>query len=93
MWWDSSTSKATHKGYSFHAESVRSRRRNHGTADDEDDMPPEVPFIYGSGKGGSITAMKFHPEQSNFVFTTSIEGCVKRQDFEGRGTCTYNPIL
>ncbi|TPX48140.1 hypothetical protein SeMB42_g01764 [Synchytrium endobioticum] len=90
MWWDSSSSKATHKGYSFHVEAARRRReRNNDSSDDEDGLPPEVPFIYGSGKGGSITAMKFHPELSNFVFTSSIEGCIKRQDFEGRASAFF----
>ncbi|KAJ3334103.1 DNA damage-binding protein 2 [Blyttiomyces sp. JEL0837] len=48
------------------------------------DDPPEVPFLYGQGPGGSITGMKFHPELPNMLYTTSIDGTIACKDFEGR---------
>ncbi|KAJ3280481.1 DNA damage-binding protein 2, partial [Borealophlyctis nickersoniae] len=50
----------------------------------DDDEDESVPFLYGRGKGGSITSMKFHPTEPNMIFTTSIDGTVRKQDFEGR---------
>jgi hypothetical protein len=49
-----------------------------GYAPDKDEQQEEedVPFLYGTGKGGSITAMKFHPELPNMIYTTSIDGTV-----------------
>ncbi|KAI9105515.1 WD40-repeat-containing domain protein [Phlyctochytrium arcticum] len=43
-----------------------------------------IPFLYGRGAGGTITAMKFHPTEPNMIYTTSGDGTVKLQDFEGR---------
>ncbi|KAJ3405331.1 DNA damage-binding protein 2 [Chytridiales sp. JEL 0842] len=51
---------------------------------DEEEGEEDVPFLYGKGAGGSITAMKFHPELPNMLYTTSIDGTVACKDFEGR---------
>lgn len=41
--------------------------------------------IRGLGYGyGCITAMKFHPENPRYMYTTSVDGRFCLQDFEGR---------
>ncbi|XP_070561907.1 DNA damage-binding protein 2-like isoform X1 [Ptychodera flava] len=53
-------------------------------------------FISGIGKGGSITAMKFNLDDPCSVFTSSINGTVSLQDFNGKhnqillDTCDWN---
>ncbi|TPX31737.1 hypothetical protein SmJEL517_g05027 [Synchytrium microbalum] len=86
VWFDAEGKDSSHRGYSFMSEP---RRRERNADDDEEDLPPELPFLYGTGKGGSITAMRFHPNLPNFIFTSSIDGCVKRQDFEGRASAFF----
>ena len=53
----------------------------------------ELPFIHGLGAGGSITAIKFNPFKANMVFTTSIDGTFKQQDFEGKESIVYLDTL
>jgi WD40 repeat protein len=53
------------------------------------DSGEPLPYIYGQGPGGSITACKFHPSEPQMIFTASIDGTVKKQDFEGKATQTY----
>lgn len=46
--------------------------------------------IRGLGYGfGCITAMKFHPENPRFIYTTSVDGRFCLQDFEGRQSSVF----
>ncbi|XP_055990191.1 DNA damage-binding protein 2 isoform X1 [Sorex fumeus] len=40
-------------------------------------------FLKGIGAGGSITGMKFNPLNHNQLFTSSMEGTTRLQDFKG----------
>ncbi|TPX63421.1 hypothetical protein SpCBS45565_g06625 [Spizellomyces sp. 'palustris'] len=71
VWWDYEKN-ARHAGYV-------GEDGDDGTNDGE-----SVPYLYGRGPGGSITAMRFHPTEANMIYTTSIDGTVRKQDFEGR---------
>ena len=53
---------------------------------------PEVtdPVISGVGMGyGCITEMRFHPDNANMLYTTSVDGRFRLQDFEGRHSQVY----
>jgi WD40 repeat protein len=54
-----------------------------------DSSAEPLPYIYGQGPGGSITACKFHPIEPQMIYTASIDGTVKKQDFEGKATQTF----
>ena len=46
---------------------------------------PSSPLIEGLGYGyGSITSMKFHPKNPNCMYTTSVDGTFRLQDFTGK---------
>ena len=46
--------------------------------------------IRGLGYGhGCITAMKFHPENPRYLYTTSVDGRFCLQDFEGRQSSVF----
>jgi len=53
------------------------------------DRPQEIVRVHGQGKGGSITDMKWHPYEDQFVYTTSIDGTVRMQDFTGKHTSIF----
>lgn len=57
------------------------------------DPETKLPYIYGQGAGGSITAMRFNPFDPTMIFTTSIDGTVKQQDFEGKKSVVYLDTL
>jgi DNA damage-binding protein 2 len=57
------------------------------------DKNTNLPYIYGQGAGGSITAMRFNPFDPTMIFTTSIDGTVKQQDFEGKQSIVYLDTL
>lgn len=61
--------------------------------DIKEDPHTKLPYIYGQGAGGSITAMKFNPFDPTMIFTTSIDGSVKQQDFEGKKSVVYLDTL
>lgn len=45
----------------------------------------DSPKIEGLGMGyGCITDMRFHPDNSNLIYTTAVDGKFSLQDFEGR---------
>ncbi|KAJ8340522.1 hypothetical protein SKAU_G00351550 [Synaphobranchus kaupii] len=46
-------------------------------------------FMKGIGAGGSITDMKFNPFNPNQLFTSSVEGATKLQDFSGKTLRVY----
>ena len=47
-------------------------------------------FIEGIGCGyGSITEMKFHPENPSLVYTAAIDGCFRLQDLQGKLSEVY----
>ena len=47
-------------------------------------------FIQGLGYGaGCITAMKFHPENPNLLYTAALDGRFCLQDFEGRKSSVF----
>ncbi|RKO93568.1 WD40-repeat-containing domain protein [Blyttiomyces helicus] len=75
IWWDQAK-YAAHRGFAREG------------ADPEVDAP-DAPFLYGQGAGGSITAMKFHPTEPNMIFTASIDGTLRKQDFEGRSGASF----
>lgn len=78
-----------HSGFAESGGSGIGNRNNEGEENEEENDRRrraninEIPFLYGRGKGGCVTALKFHPTDDYSVFTTSIDGTVKKQDFRG----------
>lgn len=52
-------------------------------------LKDEPIFLKGIGAGGSITGMKFNPLNTNQLFTSSMEGTTRLQDFKGNTIRVY----